>query len=142
MVKIMKLKIKVLDYCIIGLIVIFGSTGLWFNLQSASASDYRYATVYVENRQVAELSLSNSDHFSYTFNFGDDNEHTATLEVDSGRIRMIPLEEELCPKGICAHTGWISYSYESIVCLPNQILIIFDDTTAGRSEDEIDGITF
>lgn len=137
-----KLKIKILDYVIVGLILFWGLAGFWFNLQEVSATERKYAVIYVKNQQVAEISLSGDDQFSHVIQFGDNNEHSALIEVDNGRIRMLPLDEELCPKAICSHTGWIAYSYESIVCLPNQIMIVFNETVSGGGTGDIDGITF
>lgn len=135
-----KLKIKPADYILAGVILAWGLVGFWFNIQQASASEQKYAVIYVQNQQIAELSLAEEDHFSYSFKFGEE-EHTALVEIEEGRIRMMPLEGDVCPKNICSHTGWIEYSYESIVCLPNQIMIVFTDI-AGNSEDGLDGVTY
>ncbi len=137
-----KLKIKIADYFIVGIILFWGLAGFWFNLQEASAAEQKYALIYVQNQRVAEISLSVDDQYIYTFHFGKNNEHTAVIEVNNGRIRMLPMDEELCPKAICSHTGWIAYSYESIVCLPNQIMIVFTEIKAGNGAEDIDGITY
>ncbi len=136
-----RMNIKIADYFIIGFILVVGLASLWFNVQEAGASGQRYAVIYLENERVAELSLSPGESFEYTFNFGDEEEHTARVEVDDGRIRMLPMGEELCPRGICAHTGWIDSSYESIVCLPNQIRISFVEESVDNELD-IDGVTY
>ena len=135
-----KLSIKFADYIIVSAILLWGVAGFWFNLQNVSAAVKEYAIIYVQNQQVAELSLASGDRLSYSFNFGEAGEHTAVIEVEDGQIRMLPLEEGLCPKAICSHTGWITYSYESIVCLPNQIMIVFSESALDRSG--IDGITY
>ncbi len=137
-----KLKPRLADYFIIVAILVWGFGGFWFNLQGASAAEQIYALVYVENEQVAELSFSATDQFSYELSFGDENEHTAVIEVKDGQIRMLPLEEELCPRAICSHTGWITYSYESIVCLPNQIMVVFSGPSLTGQDNDIDGITY
>ncbi len=134
-----KLKIQIADYLVVGVILFLGLSGLWFNLQNASAAEQKYAVITVENEQVAELSLRPGESMSYTFQFGEKDQHTAEVEVEDGRIRMLPLPGGLCPKAICSHTGWIENSYESIVCLPNQIMINLDSATA--EDEEIDGVT-
>ncbi|MDY6825660.1 MAG: NusG domain II-containing protein [Bacillota bacterium] len=135
-------KIRVADYLIVGLILVIGVTGFWFNLNEVRAAENKYARIYVQNRLVAELSLPPGDSFTYEFKFGDKGQHTAVIEVDDGRIRMLPLSEDLCPQGICSHTGWIEHSYESIVCLPNQIMIVFVEDSFEKEERDIDGVTF
>jgi hypothetical protein len=137
-----KIKIKIADYIIIGAIFFWGFTGFWFNLQSVSAAEQKYAAVYVENQQIAELSLVPGDQFSYTFSFGENDEHSAVIEIEDGRIRMLPLDDHVCPKQICSHTGWISFSYESIVCLPNQIMVVFSEAGPENGLEGIDGITY
>lgn len=46
--------------------------------------------------------------------------YTAQFEVHNGRIRM---REVTCPQKLCQHRGWISRSGETIVCVPNSIMI-------------------
>ncbi len=136
------LKVKKADYIVVVAILIWGLTGFWFNIQQVGAAEQKYATIYVQNQQVAELSLSSSDRYDYSFTFGENDEHTAHLEVEEGRIRMLSLDDELCPKHICSHTGWIEYQYEKIVCLPNQIMITFNEQTRGSDSQDVDGVTY
>jgi hypothetical protein len=42
------------------------------------------------------------------------------LEISDGRVRMI---DSACPDKLCVKTGWISSPGESIVCLPNRVVI-------------------
>lgn len=135
-------KVKKADYIVVVAILIWGLTGFWFNIQQVGAAEQKYATIYVQNQQVAELSLSSNDRYDYSFNFGENDEHTAHLEVEEGRIRMQALDDELCPKHICSHTGWIEYQYEKIVCLPNQIMITFNEQTRGSDSQDVDGVTY
>ncbi|HOA36558.1 MAG TPA: NusG domain II-containing protein [Bacillota bacterium] len=134
------LRLKMADYIIIAVLILAGCAGLWLNLQQSGASPQKYLTIYVDNELVAELSFAPDDHFSYSFPYAR-GRHSAVLEIEGGRARLLPLPEELCPKGICSHTGWISRSYESIVCLPNRIMIVFSHTPPEEGGN-IDGITY
>ncbi len=136
------IKVKKIDYIVVLAILIWGLTGFWFNIQQVGASEQKYATIHVQREQIAELSLSLNDQYSYSFNFGEHDQHTAHLEIEKGRIRMLALGDDLCPKHICSHTGWIEHSYEKIVCLPNQIMITFNETTGGSGNEEIDSVTY
>ncbi len=136
------IKVKTADYFIIGFIIVIGFTSLWFNLQEVDAAGQKYATVHLENEQVTELSLSEGEAYEYDLQFGEDNEHTAEIEIKDGRVRMLPMGEELCPQAICSHTGWIEHSYESIVCLPNQIMIDLKVLSPAETDDDIDGVTY
>lgn len=47
-------------------------------------------------------------------------EHQIRLEINAGRIRIVDSD---CPRQICKHTGWISGQNQTIVCVPDKILI-------------------
>lgn len=136
------IRIKVADYLVIIVFLLWGVAGFWFNWQGASAAGSKYARIFVQNRQVVELSLPPGDEFDYILSFGESNQHTATIEIDDGRIRMLPLAESLCPRAVCSHTGWIEHSYESIVCLPNQIVIVFSISSRPGEVEGIDSVTY
>ncbi|NLA26645.1 MAG: NusG domain II-containing protein [Firmicutes bacterium] len=135
-----KLRLKAADYVVIAVLLLAGCVGLWLNLQRSGTSERKYLTIHVDNEAVAELSFTPDDQFTYSFPY-DQGRHEAVLEIEGGRVRMLPLPQELCPRGICSHTGWIGSPYESIVCLPNRIMVIFSQTPKGRDND-IDSITF
>ena len=42
------------------------------------------------------------------------------VEISGGRVRM---EDSACPDKLCVKSGWISRPGESIVCLPNRVVI-------------------
>lgn len=48
------------------------------------------------------------------------------------------MSKEICPNSICSDIGWIDNTYQSIVCLPNNIIV----TIEGVEEDTIDAQTF
>lgn len=135
-----RLRLKTADYVIIAVLLLAGCAGLWLNLQRSGASQQKYLIIQVDNRAVAELSFAPEDCFTYTLPY-DQGRRRATLEIKDGRVRMLPLPEELCPRGICSHTGWIAHSYESIVCLPNRIMIAFSQAPGGGDGD-VDSITY
>ena len=52
------------------------------------------------------------------------------LPVDSGNISIeikpgngVHILESSCPAKVCVHTGWIKRPGETIICLPNKILL-------------------
>ena len=46
-----------------------------------------------------------------------------TIEIKDGKVRMM---EAKCPNLQCVHQGWISRSYQSIVCLPNKVIVTIE----------------
>ena len=56
----------------------------------------------------------------------DYNGSTNTVEIKDGKIRV---KEADCPDKVCVKTGWLSSSYMPIVCLPNHLVIEFEDSS-------------
>lgn len=42
------------------------------------------------------------------------------VEITEGKVHMI---DSACPDKLCVHMGWKSHSGESIICLPNRVVI-------------------
>jgi len=57
------------------------------------------------------------------------------IEVKDKRVRVI---NPPCKRKICAQTGWIDKPYQTIICVPNRVVI---DLLGGEDDDELDGIT-
>jgi len=55
-------------------------------------------------------------------------------EVERGRVRMI---SSPCPGKVCTHSGWISKRGQSIVCVPNRIIIRIN----GRAKEKYDALS-
>jgi hypothetical protein len=47
----------------------------------------------------------------------------AELEVKDRAVRLLEMPLSLCPRQICTHIGWIRKPGETIVCLPNRLII-------------------
>jgi hypothetical protein len=47
----------------------------------------------------------------------------AELEVKDRAIRLKEMPATICPRKICSHTGWIRKPGETIICLPNRLVI-------------------
>ena len=56
------------------------------------------------------------------------------VEVKEGRIRV---KESDCPRRICLHTGWIQHPGETIVCVPNKIVIEIEASGSAPSVDAV-----
>ena len=112
----------------------------FFNIRIGAQGEQKYLLIYVDNQLVMEFSIDDQTEREVDFPFGKNAEYTATLQISGGMARLLPLPESLCPRGICSHTGWISQSYQSIVCVPNRIMIYFSE---GRKQSpEYYGITY
>lgn len=72
-----------------------------------------WAVITVNSREVARYSLLQDGR--YVLNNG-----TNTLVIED---RAAWMEDALCPDHICVDMGKIRYSGQSIVCLPNRVVV-------------------
>lgn len=134
----MQLKLTFYDKFFIVLILFLSLLGFIFNFTFGAAREQKYIMVHVDHELVMELSFNDETEKTVTFPFGENKEHLAVLEISRGRVRLLPIDKNLCPQGICAHTGWISRNYQSIVCVPNRIVVSFSEQNLGG----VDGVTY
>ena len=107
-------KTRIRDIILIASLTIIGLVLLLVvNTKSEGGS---FAVVQVDGVTVARYALSEDGVF--VLNGGSN-----TIEIKDGKIRML---EALCPNLQCVHQGWISKSYQSIVCLPNKMIVTIE----------------
>ena len=78
------------------------------------------AIVYYDNKEILKINLKIDNTYTVEGYNGD-----VTLEVSNGKIKV---SDEISPKHLCSRQGYISNSYESIICLPNKIVVKIDDS--------------
>jgi hypothetical protein len=137
-VTILRIKMTIYDKLLIALLLALSLATFFFNYRLGAQGEQKYISIYVNNCFVKEFSFDEQTEEIVTFPFGENSEHIATLEIGKGRVRMLPLPENLCPQGICSHMGWISHDYQSIVCIPNRIMVFF----GGGKTSDFDSITY
>ena len=74
------------------------------------------ALVYYENKVVLTIDLNKEEQ---EYNVKGYNGNIKIL-AGNGRVKV---DEEKSPLHLCSKQGYISKSYESIICLPNKIVI-------------------
>jgi len=81
------------------------------------------ATIEIEGKEVATLPLGGESiaHIEVAIPRG-----VATISYGQGKVRVEPLDEATCPNGICWKTGWISRTGQSIVCVPNHMIVTIE----------------
>ncbi len=72
----------------------------------------KYAVITADGTEIARLPLDTD----CIYHIGDTN----TIEISGGQVRMTEAD---CPDKLCIHTGKISQSGQTIVCLPNKVVI-------------------
>ena len=86
-----------------------------------------YAVVTVDGRETARYPLSEPGRFEL-------NGGTNILVIENGEARVV---EAHCPDKLCVRQGAISRSGETIVCLPNKLVV----TVVGAEERGVDAVS-
>lgn len=82
-----------------------------FHKQISSQPGVAY--IYQENRLLKKIGLEKEQKVILL-------NGKMELEVKAGRIRVLKSD---CPHHICMNTGWIEYTGQSIMCVPNKMVI-------------------
>ena len=84
---------------------------------------------------MSRISIDNSAELkTVSFKFG---ENTGYLDIKDGAVKMREMDIKICPEKVCSETGWISKSYETIVCLPNRIVVSIENGEANKGNDNL-----
>lgn len=116
------------DLILILIVLIFG-VGFIMVIRFMSPITATKANVYYDNKLVLTIDLSNDELKEYTVKGykGD-----IVIETKKNQIRV---KEETSPLHICSKQGWVTSSLESIVCLPNKVIIKIESTN-----EEVDAV--
>lgn len=107
------------------LLLIAGVAWALFYLPVRSAREL-VAVVRVDNKVVAKLPVSAPE---LSVKLVKVPRGEALIEYGQGKVRVLPLPPDVCPRGICWRTGWISRSGQVIVCLPNRMTVTLEGGT-------------
>lgn len=106
------------DYIFGGIVLVLSISIIIF-LQFAENSKEKKALIYKNGQLIREESLPKNE----VINLGN-----LEIEMNGNQIRILKSE---CPQKICKHAGWISNPGQTIVCVPNKLLI----EIVGKSEE-------
>ncbi len=100
--------ILIASFAVLGLVLLL--------VMRPSSENGSTAVVHVDGVIVARFPLSEDGVHVL-------NDGLNTIEIKDGKVRMM---EAHCPNHECVHQGWISRSYQSIVCLPNKLVVTIE----------------
>ncbi|MGE5455603.1 MAG: NusG domain II-containing protein [Ignavibacteriales bacterium] len=86
------------------------------------------ALVYYKDNLILTIDLTIKEKKAYYV-----NGYNGKVKILAGNGRVM-VDEENSPLHLCSKQGYISKSYETIVCLPNKVIIKIDNI------DELDAI--
>lgn len=79
------------------------------------------ALVYYQNELVLTIDMTSDSNNTYKV-MGKNGE--ITIIYEPFKVKVV---KETSPLHLCSKQGWISKSYETIVCLPNEVVIKIND---------------
>lgn len=120
------------DIKIIITILIISIISIWTFKLIKPYEKNQYVVIKQEEKVLKNILIK--DDGIYEFNF---NNNVGYVEIKNNEVRMLPMDKNICPKRICSETSWINKSYESIVCLPNKLIVTFEK----KSKKDIDEIS-
>ena len=128
--------IKKLEKTIVILVLLLSIFSIYIMDFWESDNKNNFVTIKVDNQVVRQISFGNESNSSIVYDFKF-NENNGYVEINNGKVRMLEMSRELCPKGICSFTGWIDKSYQSIVCLPNKIVVAIEGNPGYDIDDYV-----
>jgi hypothetical protein len=87
------------------------------------------AYVYYDNKLIKTIDLSIDGTREYNIEGYNGN---ITIETKKNKIRV---KDEISPHHLCSKQGWVSSPLESIICLPNKVIIKIEAT-----QKEVDAV--
>jgi hypothetical protein len=119
--------IKKNDLILIGVVILLGLAVIIF--MNATKSEGSKVVITIDGNVYDTLELK--DNKSYTVK-GDNGEWN-TFEIKDGYVNML---DASCPDKLCVNHQDIHYNHETIVCLPNKVVLEVVD----GEENEVDMI--
>lgn len=121
-------------YLIIIIIIISFVSFIYINNSEFKKSENKYISIQVNGEEVKKITfgvnmvgkkIPINTEFGYNL-----------IEIGDGKVRVIEAD---CPDKLDVKQGWISKPGETIVCLPNKLVIEINGS--GRTDDDIDYIS-
>ena len=108
-----RLKFQTGDVLAIMLVVLLAA-GVFLAFLPGRSQEAAQAEIYLNGERIETLLLSQDRELTIN------DQYSNTITVTDGRIAITASD---CPGEDCVHSGWISSSGRSIVCLPNGLEI-------------------
>lgn len=107
-------------------VILLLAGGLWLGMQLKKPENVKSVTIRVMGEEFGTYSLQENQ----VIEIGGTN----IAEIKDGQICMIAAD---CPDKLCIYQGPFGEHGGMIVCLPNEVLILGEDVTAGSGMDAV-----
>lgn len=98
-------------------------------------SEERELVVQISGKTVLQQDIMRVRDDQFVVTIGEDAK--AIITVKNGGVRVEKMDQSICPNQICSKMGWIQYQYQSIVCLPNKMVVTLQEYSSKLDVDEI-----
>ena len=95
-----------------------------------------FVVVSVSGTEVTRVPLDSDPGVSIDITGAGSDKPTNVLHIENGRAYITEAD---CPDGLCIRQGAISHVNESIVCLPNKVVVYIEGTE--ESDADIDAVS-
>ena len=127
--------IKRNDIILIVSILLISILGIFAIRMMNKEYDSKTAVITIDGSVIARIPIDNTaEEKTVSFKFGD---NLGNLDIKDGAVRIKEMDIKICPEKICSETGWISKSYETIVCLPNRIAVNIENREADKEDNNL-----
>lgn len=116
------------DIILVAVILLIAAAGLL--LVSLNREAGAFATVKIDGMETASYPLS--EDITVEITSGENGEFSNTLVIEKGKAYISQAD---CPDKICAGHRAVSYTGETIVCLPHKVIV---EITSGTDTDGLD----
>ncbi len=100
----------------------------WF--VRSTTSDQTVAVVSYKDKEILRIDMKIDDTYIVQGTLGE-----VFIEVENGRVRV---EKETSPYHLCSIQGWVQYANVPIVCLPNHIVVMIQNSAEDpNGEDSV-----
>ena len=120
------------DYLLILLIILLAA-GLHFFLKTSEADDdMAFEIRYGDNviQKVKRSALTNTGEFAVSTNNG-------TIHIEIDPVKGAHIIESPCPDKLCIHQGYINKNGQTILCLPEKVMVT---AIADKKDGEPDAV--
>lgn len=84
-------------------------------------------TVYSDKKNIATYDINKNDEYTITTEYG-----TNTIKINNGKVSVISAS---CSNQVCVNHLPIKTSDESIICLPNHLVVKIDNDKKSEVDD-------
>ncbi len=87
--------------------------------QSSDSELFSFVVMH-DGSDVLEITVDRDYTGIYEFSFED---QTGYVEIENGKVRLLEMSKEICPRQICSRLGWANRNGDILVCLPNKLVV-------------------